>query len=109
MALGNDRGEGGMNRRQVAKWDKNVTDGRIISAGRFFKPLSLDLEKLKGLRIKQNPLGRLIGYGTLVLLFRPPHDPGEGAFLRFELKKLPDASSLSSVILAAAGRSGRRG
>jgi hypothetical protein len=80
-----------------------VTDRRIISARRFFKPLSLDLEKLEALRVQQNPLGRLLGYGTLVLLFHPPRDLGEGVFLRFELKKLPDAASLGSGILAAAG------
>jgi hypothetical protein len=80
-----------------------VTNSRVISAGRFFKPQSLDLEKLEALRIKQNPLGRLIGYGTLVLLVHPPQDLGEGVFLRFELKNVPDAPSLSSAILAAAG------
>jgi hypothetical protein len=80
-----------------------MTDRRIISARRFLKPLSLDLEKLHALRVQQNPLGRLLGYGTLVLLFRPPRDPGEGVFLRFELKSLPDAASLSSVILASTG------
>jgi hypothetical protein len=80
-----------------------VADHRIISARRFFKPLSLDLEKLESFRVRQNPLGRLLGYGTLVLLFHPPRDLGEGIFLRFELKKLPDAASLGSAILAAAG------
>lgn len=80
-----------------------VTNRRIISARRFFKSLSLDLEKLETLRVQQNPLGRLLGYGTLVLLFHPPRDLGEGVFLRFELKKLPDSTSLGSAILAAAG------
>ena len=78
-----------------------VTDQRIISARRFFKPLSLDLEKLEGLWVQQNPLGRLLGYGTLVLLFHPPRDLGEGVLLRFKLKKLPNAASLSSAISAA--------
>ena len=79
-----------------------VTDFRIVSASRFFKTLSLDLEKLEALKVRQNPLGRLLGYGTLVLLLHPPQDLGEGVFLRFELKKLPDPASLSSAILAAA-------
>ena len=77
-----------------------VTDRRIISARRFFKPLSLDLEKLEALRVGQNPLGRLLGYGTLVLLFHPPQDLGEGVFLRFELEKLP-------MLLRSARRSWR--
>ncbi len=80
-----------------------VTNSRIISAGRFLKPRCLDLEKLQALRVEQNLLGRLIGYGTLVLLFHPREDRGEGVFLQFELKKLPDGPSLSSAILAAAG------
>jgi hypothetical protein len=79
-----------------------VTDRRIVSARRFFKPLYLDLEKLDTLRVQQNPLGRLLGYGTLVLLLHPPQDLGEGVFLRFELKKLPDPASLGSAILATA-------
>lgn len=80
-----------------------VTDHRIISARRFFKPLSLDLERLEALRVQKNPIERLLGYGTLVLLFHPPRDLGEGVFLRFELKKLPDAASLGSAISAAVG------
>ena len=79
-----------------------VTDRRVVSASRFRKPLFLDLEKLEAMQVKQNPLGRLLGYGTLVLLSHPPRDLGEGVFLRFVLKKLPDASSLGSAILAAA-------
>jgi hypothetical protein len=86
-----------------------VTNSRVISASRFSKPLSLDLEKLEALRIKRNRLGRLIGHGTLVLLVQPPRDLGEGVFLRFELKKVPDAPSLSSAILAAARALGNYG
>jgi hypothetical protein len=78
-----------------------VTDRRVISASRLLKPLSLDLEKLEGLEVRQNPLERLLGFGTLVLLFHPPRALGEGVFLRFELKKLPHAASLGSEILAA--------
>ena len=80
-----------------------VTNNRIISAGRFVKSLSIDLEKVETLRIEQHPLARWIGYGTLVLLVHPPQDLGEGIFLRFELKNVPDAPSLNSAILAAAG------
>ncbi len=83
-----------------------VTNRRILSASRFFKPLSLGLEELKALSVKQNPLGRLIGYGTLVLLVHPSQNVGGGAFLKFELKKLPDASALDRAILAAAAALG---
>lgn len=80
-----------------------VTDRRVLSARRFLKPLSLDLGNLHALDVRQNPLEHLLGYGTLVLLLRPARDLGEGAFLRYELKNLPDAAALRSVILAAAG------
>jgi hypothetical protein len=83
-----------------------VTDRRIVSARRFFKPLSLGLERLKAIRVQQNRLGRLLGYGELLLLFHPPQDLGEGVFLRFTLSKLPDAASLGSAISAAAGALG---
>ena len=79
-----------------------VTDRRIVFARRFLKPMSLDLERLEAFRVRQNPLGRLLGYGDLLLLFRPPQDLGEGVFLRFTLSRLPDAASLGSAASAAA-------
>jgi hypothetical protein len=80
-----------------------VTDRRVIFANRLCKALLIDLEKLEAMRIKQNPLGRLLGYGALHLLVHPPEDLGEGVSLQFRLEKLPDAASLRSAILAAAG------
>jgi hypothetical protein len=80
-----------------------VTDCRVIFANRFCKPLLIDLEKLEAMRIKQNPLGRLLGYGELHLLVHPPEDLGEGLSLQFKLEKLPDAPSLGLMITEAAG------
>jgi hypothetical protein len=80
-----------------------VTDRRIVLARRFLKPLSLDLERLEAIRVQQNLLGRLLGYGELLLLFHPHQDLGEGVFLKFTLSKLPDAASLGLAISAAAG------
>jgi hypothetical protein len=79
-----------------------VTDRRLVSARRFLKPLSLDLEKLEKMRVQQTPLGRLIGYGTLDLLFPHPRDHSEWVFLNYSLEKLPDAASLASAISVAA-------
>ena len=79
-----------------------VTDRRVVSAGRFSKPLVLGLERLEAVRVRQNPPGRLLGYGTLFLLVRPLEDLGQGVFLQFRLEKLCDAASLGSAISAAA-------
>ena len=49
-----------------------VTDRRIVFARRFLKPLSLDLKRLSAIRVQQNSLERLLGYGELLLLFHPP-------------------------------------
>jgi hypothetical protein len=80
-----------------------VTDCRIVFARRFLKPLSLGLERLEAIRIQQNRLGRLLGYGELLLLFQPPQGLGEGVFHQITLSKLPDTASLGSAISAAAG------
>lgn len=79
-----------------------VTDSRIVFARRFMKPLSLGLERLEGIQVRQNSLGRLLGYGELILLFQPSQDLGKGVFLQFALSRLPDAASLDSEISAAA-------
>lgn len=80
-----------------------VTDRRVVFARRFSKPLLLDLEALEAMKVKQNSLGLLFGYGALHLLVRPPEDLGKGVFLQFKLEKLPHAASLESAISAAAG------
>ena len=80
-----------------------VTDRRIVFARRFLKPLSLGLERLEAIRVQQNRLGRLLGYGELLLLSQPLQDLGEGVFHQITLSKLPDAASLGSAISAAAG------
>jgi hypothetical protein len=79
-----------------------VTDRRVVSARRFCKPLSLDLEKLEKMRVQKTPLGSLLGYGTLHLLFHHLRDHGEGVFLSYSLEKLPDATSLALAISMAA-------
>lgn len=78
-----------------------VTGQRVVSARRFLRPLSLDLDKLEQIRIEQTPLGRFLGYGTLHLLFPHPQDRGEGVVLNYSLEKLPDAASLASAISKA--------
>jgi hypothetical protein len=80
-----------------------VTDRRVIFANRFCKPLLIDLEKLEAMRIKQNPLGRLIGYGANHLLAHRPEDLGQGVSLLFKLENIPDAASVVSMISEAAG------
>ena len=79
-----------------------VTDRRVVSAQRFLKPLSLDLERLVKIQAQQTPLGRFLGYGALHLLFPHPRDHGEGVFLSYSLEKLSDATSLASAISTAA-------
>jgi len=78
-----------------------ITDHRVVSARRFCKPLSLNLENLERMRVQQTPLERLLGYGTLHLLFPHPQNYGEGAFLIYSLEKLPGATSLASAISTA--------
>ena len=80
-----------------------VTDRRVVSARRFREPLSLGLERLEAIRVQQTPLGRLLGYGKLLLVAQPPRDLGKGIFVRFTLTNLPDAAALGSAISAAAG------
>ena len=53
--------------------------------------------------MQQTPLGRLLGYGELLLVAQPPRDLGKGIFVRFTLTNLPDAAALGSAISAAAG------
>lgn len=80
-----------------------VTDRRVVSARRFVKPLSLDLENLEKMLVQQTRLGRLLGYATLHLLFPHPRDRSEGVFLNYSLEQLPDAASLAAAISVAAG------
>ncbi len=83
-----------------------VTDRRIVSARRFSEPLSLGLERLVAIRVQQNLLEGVLGYGKLLLLLRPLRDLGDGVFVRIMLTRLPDAASLGSAISAAAGALG---
>jgi hypothetical protein len=78
-----------------------ITDHHIVSARRFCKPLSFDLESLERMHVRQTPLERFLGYGTLLLLFPHPQNHGEGVFLSYSLEKLPDATSLASAISMA--------
>jgi hypothetical protein len=78
-----------------------VTDHRVVSARRCYKPVSLGLEDLEKMQVQQTPLERLLGYGTLHLLFPHPQYHAEGVFLSYPLEKLPDATSLASAISIA--------
>ena len=53
--------------------------------------------------LQQRAVERLLGYGRLHLLVRPPGDLGEDVFLRYELSRLPDACALTAAISTAAG------
>jgi hypothetical protein len=75
-----------------------VSDCRVVSARRFVESISFDLKMLEKIRVQQTSLERLLGYGTLHLLFPHPQDHGEGVFLSYSLEKLPDAASLASAI-----------
>ncbi len=79
-----------------------VTDRRIVFARRFLKPQIFPIGELQGCRVKQGGLGRLLGYGELLLFFRHPEDRREGVFLVFTLSRLPDAASLGAAVTAAA-------
>ena len=79
-----------------------VTERRVVYARRFQKPLSLALGNLKAMQVKQSRLGRLLGYGTLILLFHPTKNLGDGAYMQYTLDKLSDAAMLGSSISAAA-------
>ncbi|RLJ65173.1 PH domain-containing protein [Sulfurisoma sediminicola] len=78
-----------------------VTDRRIVSAARWQRPLSVDLERLAAFKVQQGALERRLGYGTVFLLVQPPEDLGEGVFLSFELARIPDAESLGTAVSAA--------
>ncbi len=75
-----------------------VTDHRIIYARRWNQPLCIDFEKLRGLRIQQSPLQRVLGFGEMSLLIDPIQKPKPGVFLQFTLSRLPDAIALKSAI-----------
>ncbi len=83
-----------------------VTDLRVVFARRFSEPVSLGLERLRTIRLEQKSLGRLLGYGKLLLLIEPPPGLDEGVFSQITLTNLPDAASLGSAISAAAGALG---
>ncbi len=83
-----------------------VTDLRVVFARRFSEPVSLGLERLRTIRVQHNALGRLLGYGKLLLLVKVPQDLGEGSFSQIMLTNLPDAASLGSAISVAAGALG---
>lgn len=83
-----------------------VTDRRVVSAGRFLQPLSIDLARLKAARVQQSGFERRLGYGSLFLLVQPLQDLGEGVFVRYALPRLPDASALGSAIVTAAAERG---
>ncbi len=78
-----------------------VTERRVLLAQRFSEPVSLDLEQLRAIRVQQNAVGRLFGYGKLFLLVQPSPSLGEGVFSQIALTNLPDAVSLGSAITAA--------
>lgn len=79
-----------------------VTDRRVVFAHRFHKPLIVDLECLKIIRLEQSSLTRLLGFSELHLLFKPPDGNPEGFLLSITLPRLPDAIPLGSAIIAAA-------
>lgn len=80
-----------------------VTDRRVVSASRGQTPLSIDLDRLKAIRLQQSAVERLFGYGSLHLLVQPPEYLGEGAFLRYRLSRLPNVTALASALSTAAG------
>lgn len=83
-----------------------VTDQRVIFAGRWLEPLAIELTRLKALRVQQNRLERLLGYGRLFMLVIPLEDLGEDVFMRHVAHRLPDAPALASAITAAAAARG---
>ncbi|MDQ5987280.1 MAG: hypothetical protein CSYNP_03020 [Syntrophus sp. SKADARSKE-3] len=83
-----------------------VTDYRIVSARRFCKPISINLDQLAAFRVRQNFLERLLGYGDILLLVHPRQYLGEGIYLKFTLSRLPDADSFNSAISKAAAAIG---
>ncbi|MBL8488391.1 MAG: PH domain-containing protein [Rhodocyclaceae bacterium] len=75
-----------------------VTDRRLVFARRWMPALVVGMADVKGLRVRQSALERLLGYGTLDVLVQPPEDRGEGVFLSYALTPLPDAAALASVL-----------
>ncbi len=78
-----------------------VTDRRVVSAGRWSKPLSIKLVRLRAIRVQQSGLESRLRHGRLFLLVQPPQELGEGVFLTYELPRLADASTLGSAIAEA--------
>lgn len=80
-----------------------VTDRRVVSARRGQKPLSIDIDRLRAIRLQQSTVERHLAYGTVYLLVKTAEDLGEGVFLQYELSRLPDARALAAAISTAAG------
>ena len=78
-----------------------VSDHRIVSARRWSQPLSIEFARLRGLRIRQSRLQRLLGFGEISLLIDPVQNPRPGVLLQFTLSRLPDAIALRSAIAIA--------
>jgi len=83
-----------------------VTENRLMVARRFNQPLSLGLEWLKAIRIQQNRVQRMLGYGKLFLLVRVPRNHNQEALFQIKLTSLPDAAALALVITGAASAKG---
>lgn len=81
-----------------------VTDRRVISASRGQMPLSINLDRLIAIRLQQNAVERLCGYGSVHLLVQPDEDLGAGVFSTYGLSRLPNATALASAIATATGR-----
>lgn len=75
-----------------------VTTRRVVYAGRWLRPLSIDLARLKAVRIQQGRVERRLGYGRLLLLVTPLEDLGEDVFVRHEFARLPDAAALAAAL-----------
>lgn len=80
-----------------------VTDRRVVSASRGQTPLAIGLDRVKAIRLQQNAVERLCGYGSLHLLVQPDEGLGAGAFLTYRLSRLPNALALASAIATATG------
>lgn len=86
-----------------------VTDRRVVSASRWLRPRSIDLPRVRGVRVRQTALERLVGPGAVAVLVQPIEDVREGVFLCCDFAALPDPQALASAICAAVAGSGSHG
>lgn len=78
-----------------------VTDRRVISAARGQRPLCVDLNRIKVVRISQKKLERFFAYGDVYLLEPHPTEQREGFYVGQALDRVADPQRLAAAVTDA--------